>query len=113
MMSQIQRKMKIREESDAKQKAFDTTQRAKYEEIARQAQDEERQKKIQMRQKLQNLTEEDKKMRLDFYNSNKKPKAPSEASSNLITKFFKRPTHQAHELRAKNDVVTNFISEKW
>lgn len=52
-------------------------------------------------------------MRLDFYNSNKKPKAPSEASSNLITKFYKRPTHQAHELRAKNDVVTNFISEKW
>lgn len=52
-------------------------------------------------------------MRLDFYNSNKKPKAPSEASSNLITKFFKRPTHQSHELRAKNDAVTTFISEKW
>lgn len=52
-------------------------------------------------------------MRIDFYNSNKKPPAPSEASSNLITQFFKRPTHKAHELRAKQDIVTAHIIDKW
>jgi len=52
-------------------------------------------------------------MRIDFYNSHRKPEAPSEAPSNLITKFFKRPVHKAHELRAQNDLVTSHIIDKW
>lgn len=62
---------------------------------------------------MQEISQDDKQMRIDFYNSKEKTDAPSEASSNLITKFFKRPTHQAHERRAKNDAVTSHIIDKF
>jgi hypothetical protein len=52
-------------------------------------------------------------MRIDFYNSQERKDAPSEASSNLITKFFNRPTHLSYELRAKNDAVTSHIIDKF
>lgn len=69
--------------------------------------------KHRYRERCINLTNEDKKQRRDWLEKNKKPKCPSEASSNLITKFYKRPAHASHELRAKNDKIRDSIIEKW
>lgn len=50
---------------------------------------------------------------MDFYNTHR-PNIPVESMDNsLITKFFERPQHAAHELRARNEQVQTYISQKW
>lgn len=50
---------------------------------------------------------------MDFYNTHR-PVEPTESLDNsLITKFFERPKHAAHDLREKNDAVQGYISKKW
>lgn len=57
-----------------------------------------------MRLRMQNLTEEDRKMRLDFYSKNPL-RSSKEESNSLITKFFTRQPHASYEIRAKNDAI--------
>jgi hypothetical protein len=63
-----------------------------------------------MKAKLINLKEEDRKMRLDFYSTQS---LPQQEDTFLVKRFFDRVPHQSFKLRAKNDAVTNYISEKF
>jgi|688.fasta_scaffold1651945_1 hypothetical protein len=63
-----------------------------------------------MKAKLINLKEEDRKMRLDFYSTQK---VPQQEDTFMVKRFFDRAPHQSFKLRAKNDAVTSYISEKF
>ena len=83
------------------------------EEVSRQFYQEESDKKRNYKSKMQTMTESDRLQRLDWQEKHKKPSCPSEASQNMITKLFERQPHASHNLRARNDKVTAYITEKW
>jgi len=88
-------------------------ERLKCEEDARKAEQEKSDERSRYRMRMASLTDEDRRTRADWFEKNRKPKAPSEASSNLITKFYKRVPHASHELRVRNDKVRDTIIDKW
>lgn len=74
--------------------------------------EQERNESLSKRQKLIDITEEDKKLKQTWTNINK-AKEPKESDKNLITKFFNRTPHQAFELRAKQDLVIDKIGAQF
>ena len=74
-------------------------------------QEEERRKKIEMRRKMQNLTEEDRKQRHEWLLN--RPVNYDEGNTGFGLKFYARQPHASFDLRARNDRITNYIVSKF
>lgn len=94
-------------------KAEDFSERVRAEADALLAEREEREKRLLYKEKLKTIKAEDTQIRMDFYNTHRSFEPKESLDNSLITKFFDRPKHAAHELRVQNDAVQGYITKKW
>lgn len=111
--AQLQQRIHERTQVKAKQKAEELSARMRAEADALAAEREEKEKRLVYKEKLKTIKQEDTQIRMDFYNTHRSFEPTESMDNSLITKFFDRPKHVAHDLREKNDAVQGFISKKW
>ena len=93
------------------QREKEMAERRRIEDQLREAQEADVKKQSERRQYLKNLTEEDRKAKL--MHKMKEPEPLALQGQDNISKLFDRPTHQAYDRRAKQDLVVQHMSEKF
>lgn len=113
MLGQVTYKNQIRESETMQTKLQEFNERKQLEQFLKQSEEQEREQKLLKRMKLIQLSEADRKLKHETSQKLKTIEVQREADKNIITKFFNRPTHQAYELRARQDAVLSQIGDKF
>lgn len=113
MLGQVTYKNQIRESETIQTKMHEFNERKQLEQFLKESEEQEKEQKLLKRMKLIQLSEADRKLKQETSQKLKTIEQQREADKNFISKFFTRPTHQAYELRARQDAVLSHIGDKF